>query len=774
MKKIKTTLVACVAALSFGGLTACSPKEVHVESVSVASASVTLSIGEQVTLAVTVSPEKATEKGVTFASSDESIVTVSADGKLTAVAVGNATITVTSVDGSKTATVDVKVEYGELSVTLPIRQSVAYQTYLTNIKPNEVNKFAEFTDRTQKFEVGNDNKVSFRPDLTITNENDRPIVPEAWTEPFTISVFKKNGNEYVAAPSSEYEVVDAVKCDVKFADSVTGEYKVRVVLGGLTEAEKAALGDLTPITAEYEVKVVDGYNVTDPVELAYLDTTVKNETRCDWGHGNDAFTPDLPAFKAAHGLTAAQPKALIFQNDMHISKASLPEEYFIRESDMTNWDAAEKKRSEGSLKDWVYFYNKVDEEKIAISGNYFTLDWSEIPLITRPWGEVVDGVDEKVESHGGFFRSYGGEIEIKNINFIGNAHAAKTDDDVKLAGGMIGFKTQGTTSAVTVNNVLGHGCYITFFNNIGETSSPDLRVSKAKLYDNYHTFFYNWGASVYAEDSIFEGCGGPVLMQDHTGDENGVYDHLNFYKVGATGLEVQAAPDGDTVAYSFDVVGHAPEATFVDCEFNNYLIGTEAWFQSFGAAGVSGQIKKLGDFLAGYSGGARSMIFDKDHNPSTYAALAAAGQDSMFNFIVLNKSGSAEGMTAAQVDGSVRFLHRQGELLVPVDEFNYLAPANTNGVPVLGNTEEGLAGVLSAVEQYKFRSAGLAGAPIFETAGGVAFWPGEGEQLLEVSALPSYVPLNPAESTFMSGAHEYTTIYFNGMGLVFALNKVAA
>ena len=48
-------------------------------------------------------PEVATNQEVTWASSDESIATVSSDGKVTAVAEGNATITITSVDGGKTA-----------------------------------------------------------------------------------------------------------------------------------------------------------------------------------------------------------------------------------------------------------------------------------------------------------------------------------------------------------------------------------------------------------------------------------------------------------------------------------------------------------------------------------------------------------------------------------------------------------------------------------------------------------------------------------------------
>lgn len=59
-----------------------------------------------VTLVATVAPDNATDKSVTWTSSDEKVVTV-ADGTLTAVAAGDAVITVTTKDGGYTATCNV-------------------------------------------------------------------------------------------------------------------------------------------------------------------------------------------------------------------------------------------------------------------------------------------------------------------------------------------------------------------------------------------------------------------------------------------------------------------------------------------------------------------------------------------------------------------------------------------------------------------------------------------------------------------------------------------
>ena len=80
-----------------------------VESVSLDKTSITLTEGDSETLTATVSPSNATNKNVSWKSSDESVATVS-NGKVTALKAGTATITVTTDDGSKTATCQVTVE----------------------------------------------------------------------------------------------------------------------------------------------------------------------------------------------------------------------------------------------------------------------------------------------------------------------------------------------------------------------------------------------------------------------------------------------------------------------------------------------------------------------------------------------------------------------------------------------------------------------------------------------------------------------------------------
>ena len=83
-------------------------KVYHVESVSLDKTNVELKEGEETTLAATVNPANATNKDLTWTSSDENVATVE-NGKITALKVGHATIIVKSVDGDKSASCEVTV-----------------------------------------------------------------------------------------------------------------------------------------------------------------------------------------------------------------------------------------------------------------------------------------------------------------------------------------------------------------------------------------------------------------------------------------------------------------------------------------------------------------------------------------------------------------------------------------------------------------------------------------------------------------------------------------
>ena len=84
------------------------PEVISVESISLNSQTGELRVGEQTTLIATITPDNATNKSVTWKSDNTEAATVE-NGVVIAVGEGKANITVTTVDGNKTATCEITV-----------------------------------------------------------------------------------------------------------------------------------------------------------------------------------------------------------------------------------------------------------------------------------------------------------------------------------------------------------------------------------------------------------------------------------------------------------------------------------------------------------------------------------------------------------------------------------------------------------------------------------------------------------------------------------------
>jgi uncharacterized protein YjdB len=76
---------------------------VAVTGVSLDITSGTIDVGDDLQLTATVTPENATNQGVAWSSSDETVAIVTIDGLVTALKAGTATITVTTESGNFTA-----------------------------------------------------------------------------------------------------------------------------------------------------------------------------------------------------------------------------------------------------------------------------------------------------------------------------------------------------------------------------------------------------------------------------------------------------------------------------------------------------------------------------------------------------------------------------------------------------------------------------------------------------------------------------------------------
>ena len=94
-----------------------TPPVVSVTGVTLNKTSTSIQVGDTETLTATVLPEDATNQNVTWKSDKPEIATVDANGKVTGVKAGEATITVTTEDGGKTATCKVTVKAAAVAVT---------------------------------------------------------------------------------------------------------------------------------------------------------------------------------------------------------------------------------------------------------------------------------------------------------------------------------------------------------------------------------------------------------------------------------------------------------------------------------------------------------------------------------------------------------------------------------------------------------------------------------------------------------------------------------
>ena len=100
-----------------GTVTPGDDQKISVKGVSLNKTATTIEVGKTEKLTATVTPDNATNKNVTWKSSNEDVATVGTDGTVTANAVGTADITVTTADGGKTATCTVTVKPATVAVT---------------------------------------------------------------------------------------------------------------------------------------------------------------------------------------------------------------------------------------------------------------------------------------------------------------------------------------------------------------------------------------------------------------------------------------------------------------------------------------------------------------------------------------------------------------------------------------------------------------------------------------------------------------------------------
>ena len=671
MKKMKLFAASLILALGAGALSGCCETEVPdaplaFESITLDKDKLTLNVEDVKNLTATVKANREEyEDKIVWTSSNTAVATVDENGKVTALAAGNATITAKI--GDKVTTCEITV-----NENLPIYSFVGLakkKSYVTSVsnKASQTNKEEEFVDLNKPYIVGTENPFVVLPNLTIVNEdledfdNEEDSIKK-WDKDFKYTITKVDGTERTVASESDYTITDNRGGKIKFAESAVGNnYEIKVTAGGLTATVEARASS----SVTYDVTVVKGYNVYNSKELGYIDQRHgSGRDLQDWKAGDvDGFCPNWDAFKVANGLRADyNPECLVIQDDLKVTKDDIPSSFFYTADELKN---ANDSKAVGSMKDTceLYLYMGLNSQStsqtdfnrdntLKVYGNYFTIDFSGFPLVKRAWGEKTE--EGKVVSHATAFRCHYGSLDFSDLKIRGNSKRAITDADAVNAGGLIMFKCTFNSKKVTTTNVISRQCFITYFSEEPAVDNPNtltFNISKCKSYDSYNCHIYNYCGLVNCDNSDFGMCGGPVIIADHGQFSDG------------------EGPEAfDVASLTYDVHGYAPVSNFTDCTFNNYVAGTEAWFTQMGATMLVPTIKSLSDLYYPYG---MTFATDKDGKPIV-VSQAAQGTISMFNFIALNKV-SGESLEAVQSPacGSITFTSTKNSTS---NVYNYAAP----------------------------------------------------------------------------------------------------
>lgn len=245
-------------------------KLVNVTGVTLDKDTLELEEGKTATLTATVTPADATDKTVTWTSSKENVATVT-DGVVTAVAEGEAVITVTTKDGSFTAACKVTVTKG--TVTPPDDPAVTEVKVTPATASVQVGETVELTAAVTTVGGAADTVTwtSSDPETAAVNENGLVTAKAVGSATITAtSTFDPNQSATCTVTVTEATDPSEVKHTVTVAENLTGGTvsadKTTEIPGGetvtLTVTPNAQNGTAMPYVVK-SVTVNDGTNDTE-------------------------------------------------------------------------------------------------------------------------------------------------------------------------------------------------------------------------------------------------------------------------------------------------------------------------------------------------------------------------------------------------------------------------------------------------------------------------------------------------------------------------------
>ena len=250
-----------------------------VTSVTLDRTSASLNVNESITLTATVKPDDATDKTVTWTSSNESIASVT-EGVVTAHKGGTATITAQA--GDKTATCEITVKsipvtsvtLDKTSASLKVKETV---TLTATVKPDDA------TDKTVTWTSSNEN-VATVTDGVVTAINigtatvsakagDITAVCDVTVEPTPVTEITLNKNSATLTEGDEITLTATVKPDDATNKNFTwssSDPSVASVADGKVKALKAGTTTISAVTEDGNKTATCDITVVEPPKAESL------------------------------------------------------------------------------------------------------------------------------------------------------------------------------------------------------------------------------------------------------------------------------------------------------------------------------------------------------------------------------------------------------------------------------------------------------------------------------------------------------------------------
>lgn len=226
-------------------------KTISVTSIKLSDETISLNAGESKALTVTIEPDNATNKNVTWKSDDEAIATVDGEGNVTAVTGGSAKITATTEDGGLTASCTVTVIEKELLLYAVGQEAV----------PNMYYYYA-----------------------TVWNNGKRTVLSDGSYDAFCNGIYADGETIYVVGCEATGDLVDDGYYE-PYHQNVGVIWKFKA--GEEDKAEKAVISDGKYATSPIAVTVANG-----KVYVAGFDTPVYDRRVILWTDGTPQYLTD--------------------------------------------------------------------------------------------------------------------------------------------------------------------------------------------------------------------------------------------------------------------------------------------------------------------------------------------------------------------------------------------------------------------------------------------------------------------------------------------------